>query len=88
MMYAPLIRLTSFTTHKLSPILSKSAIATAYCSSFGAVPCNNGLQIDGKIDDVCSPYPIDEKFAAFNFHVECAAAPDSLTITGPVPVRL
>ena len=30
---------------------------------------NNGLQIDGKISDVCSPYPIDEKFRAFNFHV-------------------
>ncbi len=30
---------------------------------------NNGLQIDGRIDDVCSPYPIDEKFAAFQFHV-------------------
>lgn len=30
---------------------------------------NNGLQIDGKVDDVCSPYPIDEKFKAFNFHV-------------------
>lgn len=30
---------------------------------------NNGLQIDGNIDDVCSPYPIDEKFRAFNFHV-------------------
>ncbi|MBE5921158.1 MAG: transketolase [Lachnospiraceae bacterium] len=30
---------------------------------------NNGLQIDGNIADVCSPYPIDEKFAAFNFHV-------------------
>ena len=30
---------------------------------------NNGLQIDGKIDDVCSPYPIIDKFAAFNFHV-------------------
>ncbi|MCI9174944.1 MAG: transketolase [Lachnospiraceae bacterium] len=30
---------------------------------------NNGLQIDGKIDEVCSPYPIDEKFRAFNFHV-------------------
>lgn len=30
---------------------------------------NNGLQIDGKIEDVCSPYPIDAKFAAFNFHV-------------------
>jgi transketolase len=30
---------------------------------------NNNLQIDGKISDVNSPYPIDEKFAAFNFHV-------------------
>ncbi|MCD7735539.1 MAG: transketolase, partial [Lachnospiraceae bacterium] len=30
---------------------------------------NNGLQIDGRIDDVCSPYPIDRKFEAFNFHV-------------------
>ena len=30
---------------------------------------NNGLQIDGRIEDVCSPYPIDEKFKAFNFHV-------------------
>ena len=30
---------------------------------------NNGLQIDGKVEDVCSPYPIDKKFAAFNFHV-------------------
>ena len=30
---------------------------------------NNNLQIDGTIEDVCSPYPIDEKFKAFNFHV-------------------
>lgn len=30
---------------------------------------NNNLQIDGPIDQVCSPYPIDEKFKAFNFHV-------------------
>lgn len=30
---------------------------------------NNGLQIDGKVDDVCSPNPIDKKFEAFNFHV-------------------
>jgi transketolase len=30
---------------------------------------NNNLQIDGCIADVCSPYPIDQKFAAFNFHV-------------------
>lgn len=30
---------------------------------------NNNLQIDGCIADVCSPYPIDKKFEAFNFHV-------------------
>lgn len=30
---------------------------------------NNNLQIDGTVEDVCSPYPIDEKFKAFNFHV-------------------
>lgn len=30
---------------------------------------NNGLQIDGSIEDVMSPYPIDEKFKAFGFHV-------------------
>lgn len=30
---------------------------------------NNGLQIDGAIEEVCSPYPIDKKFEAFNFHV-------------------
>ena len=29
---------------------------------------NNNLQIDGSIDTVCSPYPIDKKFEAFNFH--------------------
>lgn len=30
---------------------------------------NNGLQIDGNIDDVMSPNPIDAKFAAFGWHV-------------------
>ena len=30
---------------------------------------NNNLQIDGAIDEVCSPYPIDKKFESFNFHV-------------------
>lgn len=30
---------------------------------------NNNLQIDGTIEEVCSPYPIDKKFEAFNFHV-------------------
>ena len=29
---------------------------------------NNNLQIDGTVEEVCSPYPIDQKFAAFNFH--------------------
>ena len=30
---------------------------------------NNNLQIDGEISEVNSPYPIDQKFEAFNFHV-------------------
>lgn len=34
-----------------------------------AVVDNNGLQIDGKIEDVCSPYPIVDKFRAFGWHV-------------------
>ena len=29
---------------------------------------NNNLQIDGSVDEVCSPYPIDKKFESFNFH--------------------
>ncbi len=29
---------------------------------------NNDLQIDGRIGDVCSPYPIAEKFEAFGFY--------------------
>ncbi len=37
--------------------------------NFVAIVDNNGLQIDGPVDEVCSPYPIDEKFAAFGFHV-------------------
>jgi transketolase len=34
-----------------------------------AVVDNNGLQIDGKIYDICSPAPIDEKFEAFGWRV-------------------
>ena len=30
---------------------------------------NNNLQIDGTVEEVCSVYPIDEKFAAFGFNV-------------------
>ena len=30
---------------------------------------NNNLQIDGAVTEVCNPYPIDDKFRAFNFHV-------------------
>ena len=52
-----------------------------FCSSFAmfaghrkldnlvVIVDNNGLQIDGKIEDVCSPYPITDKFKAFNFNV-------------------
>ncbi len=41
-----------------------------------AIVDNNGLQIVGKIEDVCSPYPIDKKFEAFNWHVINADAHD------------
>ncbi|MBP5271708.1 MAG: transketolase [Clostridia bacterium] len=34
-----------------------------------AVVDNNNLQIDGTLEDVNSPYPIDEKFAAFGWNV-------------------
>ncbi|MEG0693739.1 MAG: transketolase, partial [Oscillospiraceae bacterium] len=30
---------------------------------------NNGLQIDGNVDEVCSPYPITDKFEAFGWNV-------------------
>lgn len=41
-----------------------------------AIIDNNGLQIDGNIEEICSPYPIDKKFEAFNFHVIHADAHD------------
>lgn len=34
-----------------------------------AIVDNNGLQIDGPINEVCSPEPITDKFAAFGWHV-------------------
>ena len=34
-----------------------------------AIVDNNGLQIDGKISEVCSPEPITDNFAAFGWHV-------------------
>ncbi len=43
---------------------------------------NNNLQIDGPIDQVCSPYPIDKKFEAFNFHVINVDAHDFDAIRG------
>ena len=59
---------------------------------------NNGLQIDGNIEDVCSPYPIDKKFEAFNFHVinvedgndmdQLKAAFDEARATKEMPVAI
>jgi len=37
--------------------------------NFCVIVDNNGLQIDGKVADVMSPYPITDKLAAFGFHV-------------------
>lgn len=34
-----------------------------------AIVDNNGLQIDGKITEVCSPEPITDKFESFGWHV-------------------
>ena len=41
-----------------------------------AVVDNNNLQIDGRVSDVCSVYPIDEKFRAFGWEVFVADAHD------------
>ena len=59
---------------------------------------NNGLQIDGPVAEVCSPYPIDKKFEAFNFHVinvadgndfdQLRAAFDEARTVKGMPVRL
>ena len=38
--------------------------------NFVAIIDNNGLQIDGNVADVMSPYPIVEKLESFGFHVE------------------
>ena len=38
--------------------------------NFCAIVDNNGLQIDGDISKVMSPYPIDEKLKAFGFYVQ------------------
>lgn len=50
--------------------------ASRHLDNLVAILDNNGLQIDGKISDVCDPNPLDEKFAAFNFHVIKADAHD------------
>ena len=41
-----------------------------------AVVDNNNLQIDGRVSDVCSVYPIDDKFRAFGWEVFVADAHD------------
>lgn len=55
--------------------------------NFVAIVDNNGLQIDGDIADVCSPYPIDEKFKAFNFHVINVDAHDFDALKKPLMRR-
>ena len=68
-------------TYKVYAILGDGEIeegqvweAAMFAAHYGldnlvAVVDNNNLQIDGKISEVMSPYPIDEKFAAFGWHV-------------------
>ena len=45
-------------------------------SNLVAVVDNNNLQIDGTLEEVNSPYPIDEKFKAFGWHVICVNGHD------------
>ena len=45
--------------------------ASRNLDNFTVIVDNNNLQIDGTIEEVCSPYPIDEKFKAFGFEVIC-----------------
>lgn len=45
-----------------------------------AVVDNNNLQIDGTVEEVNSPYPIDEKFAAFGWNVICINGNDMAEI--------
>lgn len=44
-------------------------LPTKHLDNLVVIVDNNGLQIDGNVADVNSPYPIDKKFEAFNFHV-------------------
>ncbi|NMA06239.1 MAG: transketolase [Ruminococcaceae bacterium] len=44
--------------------------------NLAAIVDNNDLQIDGRLRDVNSPYPINEKFEAFGWHVIDAVAHD------------
>ena len=41
---------------------------------------NNNIQIDGTLEEIMSPYPIDKKFEAFNWHVECCDGHDVTVI--------
>lgn len=49
----------------------EAAMAAAHykLDNLCAIIDNNNLQIDGEIGKVMSPYPIDEKFKSFGFHV-------------------
>ncbi|MBR6608723.1 MAG: transketolase, partial [Oscillospiraceae bacterium] len=56
----------------------EAAMAAAHykLDNLVAIVDNNGLQIDGNIEDVMSPYPITDKFAAFGWNVVTADAHD------------
>ena len=44
--------------------------------NFVAIVDNNGLQIDGNVADVMSPYPIVDKLLAFGFNVHAVDGHD------------
>ena len=56
----------------------EAAMAAAHykLDNLVAIVDNNGLQIDGNIEDVMSPYPITDKFEAFGWNVVTADAHD------------
>lgn len=49
-------------------------------SNLVAIVDNNNLQIDGTIEEIMSPYPIDQKFAAFGWNVMTVDGHDFLAL--------
>ena len=57
--------------YKVFTILGDGEIQEGQAWEAAMLAAHRNLEIDGNIADVCSPYPIDKKFEAFNFEVIC-----------------